>query len=524
MSRESRGHVLLVDDEPALLEVTAETLRVAGFSVETAANGPQALTRITVREPDVVIADVEMPGMSGYELCRRVRASGRDAIPFLFCSGLGSDGSRVEGLQAGADDYLVKPVNGAELILKLTRQVERVRKLRAARTASREPPITAATLAAIEARLLRDGAGVVRLGRFEPRAILGRGSMGTVFKAWDTKLERWVAIKTVRAGAGMAELWDGDLVRGLVAEAAMVARFNHPHVVSVYDVHDATDAAYIVMEFVNGASLEHLLRHSRLGTARTVPLLRALASALAAAHAANVLHRDVKPGNVLVGRDGAIKLTDFGIASFVSSRMRDTVFGTPGYLPPEALRNNRFEAPGDLFALGAVAYRCLTGRPAFEGRTSLEILANTLRASVPPLRQACSDAPAELEAIVAGLLDPDPERRIADAALLTRDLAHVSPSRLAVDATRSERDARRSARFRRGLRRPARPGAPPDARERATEGLMGLCLDSSVFARSSFRAAWTADRLRARGCSPGIVCGRRPQRLLAQAAPASSRV
>jgi serine/threonine-protein kinase len=421
--------VLLVEDEPALLQVTAETLENAGFSVETAADGAQALTRIAVREPDVVIADVEMPGMSGYELCRRVRASGRDAIPFLFCSGLGSDGSRVEGLQAGADDYLVKPVNGEELILKLTRQVERVRKLRAARSASREPPVTAATLAAIEARLLRDGAGVVRLGRFEPRAILGRGSMGTVFKAWDTKLERWVAIKTVRAGAGMAELWDGDLVRGLVAEAAMVARFNHPHVVSVHDVHDATDAAYIVMEFVDGPSLEHLLRHSRLGTARTVPLLRALASALAAAHAANVLHRDVKPGNVLLGRDGAIKLTDFGIASFVSSRMRDTVFGTPGYLPPEALRNHRFEAPGDLFALGAVAYRCLTGRPAFGGRTSLEILANTLNASVPPLREACADAPAELEAIVAGLLEPDPARRIADAALLTSELARMSALR-----------------------------------------------------------------------------------------------
>ena len=429
MSMENRGQVLLVDDEPALLEVMAETLRTAGFLVDTAAAGREALTRIEVHEPDVVVADVEMPDMSGYELCRRVRASGRDAIPFLFCSGLGSADSRIEGLQAGADDYLVKPVSGEELVLKLTRQVERIRKLRAAGSATSQPPMTAASLAAMEARLLRAGAGVVRLGRFELRAVLGRGSMGTVFKAWDTKLERWVAIKTVRAAVGMADFWDGDLVRGLVAEAAMVARFNHPHVVSIHDVQDATDAAYIVMEFVDGVSLQDILRRAPLGVSRAVPLLGALASALAAAHAADVLHRDVKPGNVLLGRDGAIKLTDFGIASPVSSRMRGSVFGTPGYLPPETLRGGGFDASGDLFALGAVAYYCLTGRPAFGGSTPVDVLKNSLRGGVPPLRESCADAPPELEVIVTGLLEPDPERRIADAALLTTELERISAFR-----------------------------------------------------------------------------------------------
>jgi CheY-like chemotaxis protein len=429
MSGENRGRVLLVDDEPALLAAVAETLEEAGFSVETAAAGREALTRIRAREPDVVVADVEMPDMSGYELCRLVRASGRDEIPFLFCSGLGSAGSRVEGLEAGADDYLVKPVAGEELILKLTRQVDRVRKLRAAGSAAGQPPMTAASLAAIEGRLVRGAAGVVRLGRFELRAVLGRGSMGTVFQAWDTKLERWVAIKTVRAGVGMADFWDGNLVRGLVAEAALVARFNHAHVVSVYDIQDATDAAYIVMEFVDGVSLQEVLQRTPLGLARGVPLVKSLASALAAAHAVDVLHRDVKPGNVLLGRDGAIKLTDFGIASLVSSRMRGTVFGTPGYLPPETLRGKGFDATGDLFALGAVAYYCLTGRPAFEGSTPVEILRNSLQARVPPLREACADAPPELEAIVTGLLEPDPERRVADAALLTSELDRMSQFR-----------------------------------------------------------------------------------------------
>jgi serine/threonine-protein kinase len=204
-----------------------------------------------------------------------------------------------------------------------------------------------------------------------------------------------------------------------------VARFNHPHVVAVHDVQDATDAAYIVMEFVNGVTLQDCLQRARLRAERAVPLLTALASALAAAHAVDVLHRDLKPGNVLLGRDGAIKLTDFGIASFVSSRMQGGVFGTPGYLPPEALRGEGFDAPGDLFALGVVAYRCLTGRAAFEGRTASEILTNTLRGRLTPLREH-AEAPPELEAIVAGLLEPDPKRRIADAALLAAELARMS--------------------------------------------------------------------------------------------------
>src|SRR5262249_13763373 len=163
---------------------------------------------------------------------------------------------------------------------------------------------------------LRAGTAVVRLGRFELRALVGHGALGTGFKAWGTKLERWVALKTVRAGAGMKDFWDVDPVRSLVAEAAVGARLNHPHrgslrhVVSVHDVHDAADAAYVVMEFVDGVSLEDLLQRGGLEISRTAPLLVAVAGALAAAHDVSMLHRDVKPGNVLLGRDGAIKLGD----------------------------------------------------------------------------------------------------------------------------------------------------------------------------------------------------------------------
>jgi len=422
----ARGRILLVDDQAPLLEVLSEALQDAGFQVATAQNGRAALALLHASAPDVVVADVEMPEMDGYELCRRVREAGHTDMPFLFCSGRGEPDQRMVGLDAGADDYIVKPAAIDELILKLTRQVGRVRRLRAA-AASSPPPVDAAYLAGIEARLLRSPGEVAHLGRFEIRGILGRGSMGTVFRAWDLKLERWVAVKTVRAASGMAELWDESLVRRLVVEASMVARFNHPHVITVHDVQEAADAAYIVMELVQGTSLQDLLRSgARLGPEHAVPLLAALASALSAAHAVDLLHRDVKPHNVLLGQDGAIKLSDFGIASFVSSQIRNALFGTPGYLPPEALRGGEVGSAGDLFALGAVAYRCLSGRAAFQGRGPTEILRNTLNTRPARLREIGIEVPSEVDAIVAGLLEPDPKRRISDALLLAAELERLS--------------------------------------------------------------------------------------------------
>jgi DNA-binding response OmpR family regulator len=426
MRKVSRGHVLLVDDERALLDATAEVLEAAGFSVEVADDGPQALRRIAARKPDVVVADVEMPGMDGYELCRRLRASGHEDIPFLFCSGRSTPSAALEGLRAGADDFIHKPASPVELSLKLRRQVDRVRALRTA-TAEAGRDIDAKALADIEKRLLESPGNGVPLGRFELREVMGQGSMGTVFKGWDTKLERFVAVKTVRAGVATAGFWDGDLVRRLVAEATMIARFNHLHVVTVYDVREAADAAYIVMEFVDGITLQDLIAHlSRLGPETTVPLLAALAGALAAAHAAHLVHRDVKPGNVLLGRDAAVKLTDFGIASFLSSGVKGGVIGTPGFLPPETLRGDAIQPSVDLFALGALAYRALAGRPAFSGKSADEILANTLKERVRPLRAVGAPVTPELEAMVAALLAPDPKDRITDAALLADELTRMA--------------------------------------------------------------------------------------------------
>lgn len=259
----------------------------------------------------------------------------------------------------------------------------------------------------------RDAVGQVFLGRYQVLEPVGSGGMGTVFKGWDPKLERHVALKTVHLGPTLASDTRGGQVRTLLREAITVAKFSHRNIVAIYDLEDLGDAAFVAMELVDGPSLDrHLDRHGLLQPDQVVPLGVAIARGLAAAHAQQIVHRDIKPGNILLGRDGSIKIADFGIAAALSAlaEQADMVFGTPGYLAPEAFLGRQTEK-GDLFALGVILYECLTRTTPFAGRNASEILERTLTAPIAGPRELRRDVPEELAAIVMGLLDRNPKSR-----------------------------------------------------------------------------------------------------------------
>ena len=160
----------------------------------------------------------------------------------------------------------------------------------------------------------------VFLGRYQVIELLATGGMGAVFRGWDPRLQRPVALKTLRLGGRPAAREAEPAIEQLVREAVTAARFSHPNVVAVYDVEDAPEGAYIAMELVDGMSLERLLvRRGRLRPAEVILLGAAIARGLAAAHARDIVHRDVKPANVMLGRDGSIKVTDFGIADLIAA-------------------------------------------------------------------------------------------------------------------------------------------------------------------------------------------------------------
>jgi HAMP domain-containing protein len=273
----------------------------------------------------------------------------------------------------------------------------------------------------------------VFLGRYQVVALLATGGMGSVFRGWDPKLQRPVALKTLRLGVDLPEDKRRQRIEQLVREAVTAARFSHPNVVAVYDVEDAPEGAYIAMELVDGISLERLLlRRGRLTPGEVIPLGAAIACGLAAAHARDIVHRDVKPANVMLGRDGSIKVTDFGIADLIaaSSRAEGLVFGTPGYLPPESLRGAGQGESGDLFALGVVLYECLSGVKPFGGLQAGDVVQATLFGSIRPLRERVNgEIPTELESLVLLLLERDPLRRPSKAAAVAQELERLAAGR-----------------------------------------------------------------------------------------------
>ena len=272
----------------------------------------------------------------------------------------------------------------------------------------------------------------VFLGRYQVIEALGAGAMGTVFRGWDPRLQRPVALKTIKLAGSLEEERRKDLLATLTREAVTVARLNHPNVVAVYDLEDAPEAAFIAMELVDGMTLESLLgRRHKLSPDEVISLGAGIARGLAAAHAQGIVHRDVKPANVLLGQDGSIKVSDFGIAGLLAASADDaeTIFGTPGYLPPESLRGGMHGKPGDLFSLGVVLYMCLTGAMPFRGTEVGDILRNTLFGQVRPLGRQVPDIPPELESLVEHLLEREVERRPSSAEAVAAELETLAMAR-----------------------------------------------------------------------------------------------
>lgn len=254
-------------------------------------------------------------------------------------------------------------------------------------------------------------------GKFRLLKELGRGGMGRVYQAYDTALGRIVALK-------MLIFDDADDQRRFLQEARIAAKLNHPGIVQVYEVGEFDGRHYIAMQFVDGASLDR----SRLEPRRAIEAVRDAALALHYAHQLGVVHRDVKPGNILLSRDGRALVADFGLAKFVGAKSATgNILGTPQFMAPEQARgqNRLVDARTDVYALGATLYAVLTGRSPFatrEGESAVNLLARVISEDPVPLRKLAPKLPAEIEIIVARAMEKDRERRYPSARDFAEDL------------------------------------------------------------------------------------------------------
>jgi eukaryotic-like serine/threonine-protein kinase len=268
-------------------------------------------------------------------------------------------------------------------------------------------------------------------GRYHLEELIAIGGMGEVWRARDQVLGRCVAVKLLRP----EYLHDEVTLLRFRAEAQHAGLLNHPGIAQIYDYQDASLEwpAYLVMELVNGPSLAAVLTDGRLDPQRTADVLAQAAAALHAAHTAGVLHRDIKPGNLLLASDGRVKVTDFGIAQ--SSRTghltrTGALIGTTGYLAPERVSGRSATVVSDLYALGIVGYECLTGQPPFQGEPLQVALAHREQ-DLPGLPPWCLSQPGgtELATLIADLTARDPGARPPSAAMVAARAGRIRDGR-----------------------------------------------------------------------------------------------
>jgi serine/threonine-protein kinase len=263
-----------------------------------------------------------------------------------------------------------------------------------------------------------------RIPGYEVEAVLGRGGMGVVFKARHLRLNRLVALKMALASASAVPHERERFQREAEAEAGL----RHPNIVQVYDVGDTDGRLYFTMELVEGGSLAQKLAGTPQPARQAAALLATLAQAVQVAHQGGIVHRDLKPGNVLLAADGTPKITDFGLARRLEGGAGLTLtgvpMGTPSYMAPEQARGETAEAgpATDVYALGAILYELLTGRPPFRAETAAETLLQVLGQEPVRPRDLNANVPRDLETICLKCLEKDAPRRYATAAALADDL------------------------------------------------------------------------------------------------------
>src|ERR1035438_6818497 len=275
-----------------------------------------------------------------------------------------------------------------------------------------------------------------KLGNFEIVELIGRGGMGEVYRARDSRLKRDVAIKVLPAGLAR----DPDRIARFEREARAAGALNHPNIVAVHEIGRDDDTYWIATELVAGEPLASVIERGPLGVPKALEIATQIAEGLAAAHAAGIVHRDLKPANIMVTRDGRVKILDFGLAlrqrtsqDSTTMDMTDegTVLGTAGYMSPEQVRGEAVDHRSDLFSFGVILYEMLGGKRAFAGASSVEVMHAILKEEPPELP---ASVPLALSRIVRRCLEKEPARRFQSAADLAFALEPSSPSLPAVAA------------------------------------------------------------------------------------------
>jgi serine/threonine-protein kinase len=311
-------------------------------------------------------------------------------------------------------------------------------------------------------------------GRFRVIGEIGRGAMGVVYRAEDPTLGRVVAIKTITLTGTEEER--AHFEARFLQEARAAGGVSHPAIVTIYDYGREGDTAFMAMEVLEGRELRDLIQSGGIPPAEAVEIAARVAEALAFAHERGIVHRDVKPGNIMVLADGRVKIMDFGIARLDAPGVRTetgVLLGSPRYMAPEQVAGRPFDHRADVFSLGVVLYEMLTGAAPFGGGDIPQLMFQVMNAAVPPPSRANPSLPAVLDFIVARALKKNPEERYGSATEFAQDLRASLPEVAQAQAARREQ-ARAAGGETVAIAAPAPGAAAPAPVFRADDDLLAL--------------------------------------------------
>jgi CheY-like chemotaxis protein/tRNA A-37 threonylcarbamoyl transferase component Bud32 len=488
-AKPSQARILVVDDGAENREVLRRRLEREGHAVDAAENGRHALELVAQKAYDLVLLDVLMPELDGYAVLDALKGSPatRD-IPVIMISALDELPGIVRCIERGAEDYLHKPFDPVLLRARINASLDKKRMRDQEVEYLHEVNRVIEAAAAVEGGHYRPGAlaevtrrddelghlarvfdsmaqqikareerlrdrvrdlrqeiewarrdskesdsaldgGNLRSGdtfaqRYEIIAVMGRGGMGTVYRAKDLELEEEVAIKTLRPEF----VSDKTLLARFKDEIRLARRLSDASIVRTHDFGEWSGVCFLTMECVQGITIRELIdTRGRLGISATLAIATQLAHSLAVAHEHGVIHRDIKPQNLLVDEAGVLKVMDFGVARLAERSTANTeaglVIGTPAYMPPEQLMAEQVDARSDLYAAGVVLYECLTGQLPFQAGSVISLVAKLLKEEPRPPHDVNQEVPPALSALVLRLLAKRPEDRVQTAVELGLQLA-----------------------------------------------------------------------------------------------------
>ncbi len=425
--------ILVVDDNEVSRLTCSRVLERRGYRVVEAENGRSALERLEEMSPDLVLLDVMMPGLSGFEVLAAIRErKPREALPVIMATARDHSEDVVRAFELGANDYVTKPIEFPVLLARVQAQ------LRSRRAAEDDAGV---------ASVMEIGDGTVLDDKYRLERRIGEGNFGEVYRATHLALKRPVAIKLLSTDV---EPGSEELER-FVLEGIAACRVDHPNAVAVLDFSVTSGGVpFLVMELLEGHTLEaELEREGRLSPERCAELLTPVADVLSQLHEAGLVHRDVKPTNIFLHRSRhgeVVKVLDFGIAKLVGelaprpdnrelmdhlartlgdgdSRLtpRGGLIGTPVYMAPERISGESADGRIDVYSLGVVLYEMLSGRLPFEDSGGpLQVLKRHLSQPPPPLEILCPELAPGLVAVVHSALAKQPSERPTASQLARR--------------------------------------------------------------------------------------------------------